>query len=67
MFRVATYALTCAALHHVLAFHYADACKPAFIFQSSSTYCEFLQRALQALRASPLAALAAAVPALQGR
>lgn len=63
------YALTCALLHHVLAFHYQDACRPTWwsfgldsLFHGSpSAYCALVSKALHALRAGPLLA---AVPAL---
>lgn len=53
------YAVTCALLHHVLAHHYQDACRPAwwsFGLLDSSAYCALLHRSLQVLGASPLLA-----------
>lgn len=56
----AVYALTCFLLHHLLATHYSNACRPSwwsFGFDSSA-YCAFVHKALHALQAGPLLAVA---------
>lgn len=54
------YAVTCAFLHHVLSYHYQDACRPSWwAFGDSATttaYCAIVHRALQVLGASPVLA-----------
>lgn len=58
------YAFTCALLHHILAHHYSDACKPSWWpFLESTVYCELVRKTLHVLRASPLLA---ALPGLRG-
>ena len=56
----AAYALTCFLLHHLLSTHYTDACRPRWwsFGVDASVYCAFLHKALYALRAGPLLALA---------
>lgn len=54
------YAATCALLHHVLSYHYQDACRPSWwwLGGDDTAYCVLVHRALQTLRASPLLAIA---------
>jgi len=56
------YVSTCALCHQLLAGHYADACRPSWLFGlDASAYCTLVHKGLHALRAAPLIA----VPALQ--
>ena len=56
----AAYALTCFTLHHLLTTHHQDVCRPAFwsFGQDPSLYCAFVHKALYALRAGPVLAIA---------
>lgn len=62
----ALYALVCALLHHLLSHHYADVCRPRWwpLGTDVTPYCAIVHQALHALQASPLLALAPALPAL---
>lgn len=57
------YAVACALFHHVLAYHYQDACRPSWwSFGEGTAYCSIVNRALQLLRAGPLLAALPALP-----
>ena len=62
-----TYAVTCALLHHILALHYQDSCKPSWWWSlgfDPSAYCGFLHKTLHVLRAGPLVAVLPIIPGL---